>query len=182
MARDGDEQVSNTAVLTVTVKAPVVARLVVTASATTVDQGGSVTLSATGFTADNAELGDVTDQVTFTSDVATDVVAGNRVAFPHASPHTLTGTHTSGVSSTVVVAVTPASTDPAPAPAPDTGTGAGAAGFGHAARGGWPLVHRDLNRWTAAAQRSRCPVVRSAQVRSSTMRPMTARMTWWAEQ
>ena len=86
----------------------------VTASDTTVDQGDTVTLTAEGFDADGASLGDVTDLATFTSSVATDVIAGNTVTFPTASPHTLTATVGTATGS-VLIEVTPAAV-PTPDP------------------------------------------------------------------
>lgn len=104
------------ATVTVDVADPVVATLVMTPSTTTVDQGESVTLTVAGFNAGGIELGDVTDEVVFTSDVATDVVTGNEVSFPTASPHTITATHTpTGVTQSVVIEVVP----PAVVTAPD---------------------------------------------------------------
>ncbi|QTX05787.1 hypothetical protein [Agromyces archimandritae] len=67
--------------------------LEVTASATRVDQGGSVDLTAHAWTAGGRDLGDVTADTVFTSSVPTDIVDGNRVAFPTASPHTITATY-----------------------------------------------------------------------------------------
>jgi X-Pro dipeptidyl-peptidase len=73
-----------------------------------------VTLTAEGFDADGTSLGDVTDLATFTSSVATDVIAGNTVTFPTASPHTLTATVGTATGS-VLIEVTPAAV-PTPDP------------------------------------------------------------------
>jgi hypothetical protein len=82
--------------------APVAASAVseLTASSTTPNQGDaiSMTLKVNGV--------DVTSYATFTSDVATDVIAGNGVTFPHASPHTITATY-GAVSAQLLVQVTP---------------------------------------------------------------------------
>ncbi len=85
--------------------------LVLTASALTVPQGGSVTLTAEGFDEYGNSLGDLTGQVTFTSDVATDVVDGNQITFPTASPHTITGTTGEGATGTVLIEVQAAMAD-----------------------------------------------------------------------
>jgi hypothetical protein len=110
-----------TATATIEVTTPVVDSIQVTPSQTEVDQDGSVTLTATGFDDDGDNLGDVTDDVTFTSDVATDQIDGNTVTFPHASPHTITGTHTGGATFSVLINVTGATT-PADEPSDDPGT------------------------------------------------------------
>lgn len=59
---------------------------------TTADQGGSVTLTATALDNSGNPI-DVTSAAEFTSSVATDVISGNVVTFPHASPHTITATY-----------------------------------------------------------------------------------------
>ena len=120
--------------------ADAVRSLQVTASALSVDQGGSVTLTATGFDADGESLGDVTSAVTFSSSVATDVIEGATVRFPHASPHVITGT-LRDVSASVTIEVVPAAVptptatpSPTGTPSPSatsapagTGTGSGSA-------------------------------------------------------
>lgn len=107
----------------------VVATLTLTASAPEVAQGGSATFAAEGFNAAGLPLGDVTADVTLSSDVATDVVDGASVTFPSASPHTITATHVDGATAQVVVEVRAAavapggSTPPSIAPAgPSTGS------------------------------------------------------------
>ncbi|MCS5720342.1 CocE/NonD family hydrolase [Herbiconiux sp. CPCC 205763] len=104
-------------------------------STTSVQQGGSVVVTATGFDADGGALGDVTEAVTFTSSVATDVIDGNTITFPHASPHVITAT-VRDVTASVTVEVIPApvappTTDPGPGSGSGsgngTGTGSGAA-------------------------------------------------------
>ncbi|UFU03752.1 leucine-rich repeat protein [Ruania suaedae] len=90
------------------------ASIEVRASATTVDEGETVTLTAEGFDDEGVSLGDVTAETVFTSDVATDEVDADQVTFPTASDHTITGTHASGVSDAVVIEVIPAATGPQP--------------------------------------------------------------------
>ncbi|UFU07342.1 leucine-rich repeat protein [Ruania halotolerans] len=82
------------------------------ASAVTVDEGGSVVLTAEGFDAQGSSLGDVTAETTFTSDVATDMVDGDHVTFPTASQHTITGTHQGGATDAVVIDVVPTAVEP----------------------------------------------------------------------
>ncbi|QOR71584.1 leucine-rich repeat protein [Ruania alkalisoli] len=94
--------------------APELAAIVVHASATEVDEGDSVTLTAEGFDADGLSLGDVTAETTFTSDVATDVVDGDQVTFPTASAHTITGTHETQLTDAVVIEVIPTAVEPEP--------------------------------------------------------------------
>lgn len=78
----------------------------------TVDEGESLSFAVTGFFEDY-ELGDVTGDVTFTSDVATDVISGNQITFTTASTHVITATHDADDSliATAVITVTPADTD-----------------------------------------------------------------------
>jgi LPXTG-motif cell wall-anchored protein len=59
-------------------------------SATSVEQGGSLTFTVTGEDAygNSAE----TSAAVLSSSVATDVIDGRTVTFPHASPHTITAT------------------------------------------------------------------------------------------
>ncbi|MFH7322701.1 LPXTG cell wall anchor domain-containing protein [Aeromicrobium sp. JJY06] len=75
-------------------------------------EGGTITVTATGADASGNDLGDVTEDVTFTSSVATDVIEGNEITFPHASPHTITATHANGTTATLVVEVEPAAESP----------------------------------------------------------------------
>lgn len=58
-------------------------------SGTSVAQGGSLTYSVTGADAWSNTF-DVTNQVTATSSVPTDVISGTTISFPTASPHTIT--------------------------------------------------------------------------------------------
>ena len=71
----------------------------------TARQGEAIELSATGTDRFGNDLGDVTRDVTITSSVASDVVKGNRISFPHASPHTLTATHANGTKAALTVEV-----------------------------------------------------------------------------
>ncbi|MDH6181498.1 X-Pro dipeptidyl-peptidase [Microbacteriaceae bacterium SG_E_30_P1] len=97
-----------------------VASLEITASSLTVKKGGSVTVSVEGFGPDSESIGDVTELVTLTSSVATDVIDGDTITFPTASAHTITAT-LGEVRASVVIDVTveaaqpPASEDAPPA-------------------------------------------------------------------
>lgn len=102
--------------VTIDVVPGVVVTLAITPAATTVDQGGSVTFTVAGADVEGNAV-DVTDEVELTSDVATDVVDGLRVAFPTASPHAITATHVpTGVTATAIVEVVPAPTVAQPTP------------------------------------------------------------------
>ncbi len=79
------------------------------ASATTVPQGGSITFSVRGRDAYGNPTGDLTDDVTLTSDVTTDVIVGETVTFPHASPHTLTAEYDQMIAQLVIEVVPAAS-------------------------------------------------------------------------
>lgn len=110
-ALTSDPSISATTPITVTadVAHPVSITLNPSGSGSTtpsVDQGGSLTFVATGTDAYGNTF-DVTSQMVLTSDVATDVVAGATVTFPHASPHVITATLGS-VTGSVTVAVIPA--------------------------------------------------------------------------
>jgi len=59
---------------------------------TAATQGDRVTLTAIARDNSGNPI-DVTSLATFTSSVATDVISGNVVAFPHASPHTITASY-----------------------------------------------------------------------------------------
>ena len=77
---------------TVTVLAGPVDDVSLVLSSVTVAQGGTLTFEAWTVDAFGNPIADVTNTVVLTSDVATDVVSGSTVAFPHASPHVLTAT------------------------------------------------------------------------------------------
>ncbi|RZS64571.1 hypothetical protein EV187_2958 [Agromyces ramosus] len=79
--------------------------LEITPSATSVDQGGTLTFEVTGVD----EWGTPVDgsAATLTSSVATDVIDGLSVTFPTASPHTITA-ELDGVTASVTVEVIPA--------------------------------------------------------------------------
>ncbi|SKB06761.1 hypothetical protein [Aeromicrobium choanae] len=68
-------------------------------------EGDTVAMTVTGTDRFGNDLGDVTSDVTFTSSVATDVIDGHRITFPHASPHTITATHANGSVSTLLIEV-----------------------------------------------------------------------------
>jgi uncharacterized repeat protein (TIGR02543 family) len=79
---------------------------------TTVDQGGTVTITVTGVDQGGNSV-DATADTAFSSDVPTDVVDGNTVTFPHASPHTITATYTpTGMSASILITVIPAPSGP----------------------------------------------------------------------
>lgn len=108
-----DPTVTTTA--TVIVQAAAATGTTVTAGAAAVRQGETITLTVTAVDA-HGNTFDVTADTVFTSDVATDVVTGNSIRFPTASPHVITAATTLGngtFTSTVTVNVTPAA---APAP------------------------------------------------------------------
>lgn len=86
--------------------------LTVTPSAATVPQGGSLTFVVTGEDAYGNPT--TTSGVVLTSSVATDVVNGLTVSFPHASPHTITATLGAAIGS-VTVQVQPAAVVTPPA-------------------------------------------------------------------
>ena len=73
------------AAITITVTPGDPTRMTLVASADTVDQGGSITITATGTDTYGNPTGDITGDVDFTSDVATDVVDANTITFPTAS-------------------------------------------------------------------------------------------------
>jgi hypothetical protein len=79
--------------------------LTIIASATSVNQGGTLTFQVRGEDA----LGNPADTsgVVLTSSVPTDVVSGLSVSFPHASPHVITAS-VGGVSTSVTIEVVPA--------------------------------------------------------------------------
>lgn|GEM_PF-3901253 len=87
--------------------------------APTVDQGGQITVTVVALDAQSDALGDVTDHVTLTSDVPTDVIVGATITFPTASLHTITATTASGLSASATIRVIP--TPRAPAALPTTG-------------------------------------------------------------
>lgn len=86
--------------------------LVITPANTTVDQGGFVDFTVTGVGTDGLPF-DVTGQYDLASSVASDVVTGDRVSFPTASPHTITATHRdSGLTASATVQVIPTAATP----------------------------------------------------------------------
>lgn len=106
-ATDPPTGVSDT--IGITVVPAELAELELNASGTSVDEGGSITLAATGADEFGNDLGSVTAETEFASDVPTDIVEGNRITFPTASPHLITGTHQpTGVTATITIEVTPA--------------------------------------------------------------------------
>jgi len=79
--------------------------LTITPSADHVDQGDSLTFTVSGTNHSGDAI--ATTGATLTSDVATDVITGLTVTFPHASPHQITASF-AGITATVLVEVTPA--------------------------------------------------------------------------
>lgn len=113
---DNDGSVS-TADVVVERDLPDLAVLTLVPSATSVAQGGSLTFTATGESAGGYDLGDVTDEIALASDVATDVVDGDQVTFPTASPHVITATHVpTGVTGSATVEVVPPGATPPTTP------------------------------------------------------------------
>lgn len=102
-----------------------VASLQLTSSKPTPTQGDTITISATGKDAEGVSNGDVSDDLTLTSSVDTDTVVGNTVKFNHASPHTITATHTpTGTTAQITIEVSPL----ADAGGGDGGSGGGSGG------------------------------------------------------
>lgn len=96
---------TSTLAVTISVVAGAVDELTIAPSANTVARGGHLDFVVTATDAFGNTV-DVTGEYTLSSSVSTDVVEGSRVTFPHASPHTITATHTaSGVAVSVTVQV-----------------------------------------------------------------------------
>lgn len=91
--------------MTESVDPAVVTELVVEASATAVSVGDAIALTVHGVNASGEDLGDVTDEVEFSSDVAADRVEGNRVTFGSASVHTITAEHVDGATAEIEITV-----------------------------------------------------------------------------
>ncbi|WP_234986684.1 Ig domain-containing protein [Demequina sp. NBRC 110055] len=97
---------SSTLDVTVSVAPGAVAALELDAEATTVDQGASLTFAPRATDAFGNVVALDPGDVVLSSDVASDVVDGLTVTFPHASPHTVTATHAeSGSTAAVVIEV-----------------------------------------------------------------------------
>lgn len=75
------------------------------------NQGATIEVTAIGVDEFGNVLGDLSDRVVITSDVRTDVIDGNRVTFPTASPHVLTAT-IGDVSASITVDVVAAAAAP----------------------------------------------------------------------
>lgn len=129
--------------LVVVVEAGPTDELALVTTGTTVDddgvlhapQGSTITVRGLGLD----EWSNVTGglPVTLTSSVATDVVDGETVTFPHASPHTITATSGAFRASVLVEVVPTATGDEDGTPGAGTpGPGAGAGGPGQEAPGG----------------------------------------------
>lgn len=114
-----------TATITITVNPRVVAELSLEADTTTVDQGGTITITASGIDQLGDDLGDVTSDLVFASSHDTDVIDDNRVTFPTASEHVITATHSdTGVTATITITVNPTPAPAAPTPPKRVDTGA----------------------------------------------------------
>jgi Bacterial Ig-like domain (group 3) len=92
--------------VTVVSRASLATHITLTSSSSTVAQGGSLAFAVTGTDVDGDSLGDLTDEVSITSDYASDVVDGGTITFPHASTHLITAS-TGSTSSTVSITVVP---------------------------------------------------------------------------
>lgn len=127
-----------TATVTLGVMPGATAGLVLEATATTVEQGGSVAITASGVDQFGNPTGDVTAQTTFTSGVATDIVDGNEITFPSASVHTITATHDGGAVATIDITV---SADPVISPeSPPTPGSPGSQAGGLPTTGAEPVI------------------------------------------
>ncbi|MDN4480901.1 leucine-rich repeat domain-containing protein [Demequina muriae] len=89
----GDRVTGDTVLTPLWIDTTAVRSVVITASATEVEAGGSVTMAAEGYNALGDSLGDVTADMQFSSDVPTDEVDGATITFPTASPHVISGTY-----------------------------------------------------------------------------------------
>ena len=111
----------DTLAVAITVGAGALDYLTITPSATSIDQGGTLSFAVAGFDTEDNPV-DVTGAIALTSSIATDEVAGDEVTFPTASPHTITATHSpSGISASTTIEVIPAATQD-PEDADDTDT------------------------------------------------------------
>ena len=81
--------------------------ITITSSALSVKRDGSVVIAVTGTDANGVSLGDLSSLATVTSSVATDVVVGTTVTFPHASPHVLTVTVGSATAAVLIEVIPP---------------------------------------------------------------------------
>jgi hypothetical protein len=100
--------VSALATTAVVVPDPVTIEITVTGGAASVEQGGSLTFEVTGEDAGGALVAVDLADITLTSSVPTDQIAGLVVVFPHASPHTITARfRASGPTSAVTIDVIP---------------------------------------------------------------------------
>lgn len=93
-----------------TVNAAETVELELEASAPSVQQGGSLTFVSTGRDEFKNET-DVTNDAMLSTDHATDLIDGNRVTFPSASPHAITSTY-GALTASVMVEVVPAAVEP----------------------------------------------------------------------
>ena len=81
--------------------------LTIHASSITANQYGSITITVTGEDEFGNPLAGLEDNVLITSDQPTDVISGNTITFPHASPHVIT-VALGGASASLLIQVTPA--------------------------------------------------------------------------
>ena len=96
--------------VTITLEVGAAVELTLSASDTTPDEGDTIKITSAGEDIAGNDVGDISDQVMLTSDVATDVIDDNTVTFPTASPHTITAT-IGNVTETILINVTPAAAD-----------------------------------------------------------------------
>lgn len=78
--------------------------MTITASSTTVDQFGTVTITISGLDEWGNPISGIESFATITSSVPTDIITGNSISFPHASPHVITAT-LNGTSATLLIEV-----------------------------------------------------------------------------
>ena len=90
------------------------AEVVLSASATAIDPGASITLALSGLDAYGNKTGDLTNQAVFSSDHSDDAISGETVTFPYASPRLITAS-LGALSSTIPIEVTEP-TVPSPSP------------------------------------------------------------------
>lgn len=91
---------------TLSVQPAATTRLTLTPSTTTPTQGDTIEIDVVGYDAYDNSVGNLTATSVLTSDVASDIIVGNRITFPHASPHTITAV-AGGLSQSLVIQVKP---------------------------------------------------------------------------
>ncbi len=115
VAATGPGGASAPATFTISIGIGAVHALSISPAAAAVDQGGSLEFAVAAFDIEGNAV-DVAGEYALSSSVATDRIIGDRVAFPHASRHTITATHLpTGLTASSTVEVRP-TTQPAPSP------------------------------------------------------------------